>query len=105
MHEEILEKLLNSQQRYFVVETLYTEHHLERLAGTVKDRGRWKWIAESKQSSWNDARENEEARRSHVDGGDLFPRLYFNNECLIKELLSWLEVRNLKITDIRTPKL
>lgn len=46
-HEEILKVLLKKQKIYIIVKTLFTIHHIEKLLGSVRDRGRWKWIAET----------------------------------------------------------
>lgn len=31
-----------------------------------------------------------------IDEQDLFPRYYFNNDCLVKELWSWINARKLR---------
>lgn len=102
-HEEILKVLLKKQKIYIIVKTLFTIHHIEKLLGSVRDRGRWKWIAETDMKAF-DKKDIPESNRSHIDGGDLFPRLYFNDDCFLKEFFSWLKVRDLKITDITVPK-
>lgn len=106
MMEDIFRRLLKSQQMYIVIDTKFTKLHIERLMGSVRDRGRWKWIAETNLDAYDAmAAKEEEARRSHVDNNDLFPRLFFNDECLIQEVFSWLKVRDLTVTDITTPKI
>jgi hypothetical protein len=103
--KEVLRHILKIHiARYIVVETKYTAHHIELLSGTCKDRGRYKWIAETKVDAWDNVERDDEARRSHVDGGDLFPRVYFFDDSLCNELFMWLKVRNLAVTDITTPK-
>lgn len=91
---------------YIVIETLYTAHHLERLMPTCRDRGRWKWIGESKTEYWEGLEKNvPEARKSHIDRGDMFPRFYFLDSSFINEFQSWLSVRGLEITDVKAPKI
>lgn len=103
-NDKILKIMFLTQQRYFVVKTKFTDHHIERTNYT--DRGRWKWIAETNMAAWDAMDKNdEEARRSHIDGGDLFPRLYFNDDCFLKEFNTWLAVRGLDITDIVVPEI
>jgi hypothetical protein len=103
-HKEILMGLLRSQKYYIVINTKFTINHIEKLSGSVRDRGRWKWISENNLDYYKSLT-IPEAQRSHIDNGDLFPRLYFNNECLVTEFFSWLSVRELTITDITTPKI
>jgi predicted class III extradiol MEMO1 family dioxygenase len=104
IQKEILSALLESQQLYIVVQTEFTEHHIERLSKN-SDRGHIKWIAETRLIAWDKMKNSPEARRSHIDGADMFPRLYFNNDCFITEFFSWLAIRDLTITDIKTPKI
>ena len=104
-NEQILKAILSRQvAAYIVVETKYTTHHIERLMPTAKDRGRYKWIAEMKVEAWDDAERSDEARRSHIDAGDLFPRLYFLDDSLCNELFMWLKMRDLEVINITTPR-
>lgn len=112
LYREILSKLLGSVNSYYItVETKYTIHHIERLAGTCHDRGRWKWIAEMKVDYWkalenpDDESNFQEAQRSYIDHGDMFPRFMFLTDSLINELIAWTTARQLEITDIKTPKI
>lgn len=84
---------------YIVVETKYTINHIERTL--YKDRGRIKWIADTKYEAYDVMDNDEEAKRSHIDRHDLFPRLYFSAECFLKEFDLWLSARNLDITECR----
>lgn len=103
-HQEIFKQMLRLQvARYIVIETKYTEHHIERT--NYQDRGRYKWIAETKPNYWENVDKDKEAQRSHVDGADLFPRLYFLDESMVNELFAWLSARGLEVTDIKTPKI
>ena len=86
--------------RYIVIETAHTMHHIERLSLNCKDRGRWKWLAETKKGALNG-----EDNYSFIDHSDLFPRLYFKDDSLVNEFFAWINERGLKITDIRTPKI
>lgn len=105
LEREILKSLLN-RQHYIVLETAYTKHHIEKLLFTCKDRGKWKWIAETKPNAWNGINNNDgEAQRSIIDSGDLFPRLFFRTESLITEIFCWLEERKLQVHDIKAPQL
>ncbi len=104
---EIFKELLQTHSVFYItVETKYTMHHIERLMGTVRDRGRWKWIAETKAEAF-DAIEmiDEEARRSHIDEADLFPRYLFLDTSMHDELFAWLAIRALPIVNIKAPKL
>lgn len=101
--ESILGGLIYTEQYYIVVKTQFTEHHIERTNYT--DRGKIKWFAETRLEAFDAMKDNEEARRSHVDGADLFPRLYFNKDSFLKEFFTWLKIRGLIITDITTPKI
>lgn len=99
--ESILGGLIYTEQYYIVVKTKFTEHHIERT--TYTDRGKIKWIAETRMEAFDAMRDNEEARTSHIDGGDLFPRLYFHKDSFLKEFFTWLKIRGLTITDITKP--
>lgn len=90
---------------YIVIETKYTMLHIERLMGSCSDRGRWKWIGETKIDAYEERPIWEEASRSHIDGGDMFPRLYFLDDSLCNEIFAWLHKRNLEIIDVRMPKI
>lgn len=106
IHKEILTRMLKAHTaRYIVVKTKYTDSHIEVLMGSQKDRGRYKWIAESNNESWDNLNKDPEARRSHIDGGDLFPRVFFLADSLINELFTWIQTRDLTITDIEVPKI
>lgn len=90
-------KILDKKSMYyFVIETEFSRHHFEKISHSCKDRGKWKWIAETKLMGCDSP--NEEAIRSHVDPHDCFPRFYFLEESLVNEFLQWLDVRQLKIT-------
>ncbi len=91
--------------RYIVVKTKYTTHHIERLMPTCKDRGKWKWIAETNTEAYREMEKNDEARLSHIDRADLFPRLYFRDDSLMNEISHWMQIRNLIIIDIEAPKI
>jgi hypothetical protein len=97
--------------RYIVVSTTYTKHHIERLMGSCRDRGTWKWIAETHHEDplfKNDehaAQCVKEKYTSNIDRCDLFPRLYFLKTSFINEFREWLKARNLQITDIEAPKI
>ena len=69
--ESILGGSIYTEQYYIVVKTQFTEHHIERTNYT--DRGKIKWFAETRLEAFDAMKDNEEARRSHVDGADLFP--------------------------------
>lgn len=84
---------------YIVIETEYTIHHIERT--NYQDRGKIKWIGETKSEAFKAMDTCEEARRSHIDGGDLFPRLYFLGTSFLMEFEEWLKARNLNITNIK----
>lgn len=102
----VLKELLSTfSARYIVIKTKYTTHHIERLMPTCKDRGRWKWIAETDMEAFEEMEKNDEARLSHIDRADLFPRLYFRDDSLINEVWDWLRMRNLTIIDIKAPKI
>ncbi len=93
---------------YITVETQYTIHYIEKMS-INSDRGRFKWIAEMKSNYWDDITKSDdsgaEARRSHIDGGDLFPRYIFLEENIVSELFEWFKVRRLYVTDIKEGKL
>lgn len=103
--EVVLELMRKNFAMYITIETKYTMHHLEKLMPTVRDRGRWKWIGETKVDAFNVMDKDDEAVRSHIDGHDLFPRLYFLDNSLIQEFKAWLNVRQLTITDVKVPKI
>lgn len=87
---------------YITIETQCTIHHLERLMPTCRDRGRWKWLAETKADIFDS--DNEEWQRSNIDHADCFPRLYFKEDSFLNEFREWLRVREIEITDIKAPK-
>jgi hypothetical protein len=101
--ESILGELIYSGQHYIVIKTKFTTHHIERTNYT--DRGKIKWFAETNIEACYALDNYEEARMSHVDSGDLFPRLYFHADSFLKEFFTWLKIRGLTITDITTPKI
>ncbi|HMG68277.1 MAG TPA: hypothetical protein VK588_11350 [Chitinophagaceae bacterium] len=101
---EVVSRLLNNNF-YIVIETEYTKHHIERLMPTCKDRGRFKWIAETKGEAYGAKGLKKEARFSHIDNADLFPRLYFRDESLINEISDWLKMRNLIIINVELPNI
>lgn len=102
---DILKDLLKTQF-YVVVRTKYTIHHIEKLLASCRDRGRWKWIAESIQPDQYEAqRLDDEARRSHVDATDCFPRFFFNDFALMSELSSWIQIRGLEVIEVSAPKI
>ncbi len=109
MSQEILNSMLdNCHINYIVVETKYTKHHIEKLMLTNKDRGCFKWIAETKfhdYSNITDEEDIKEAERSHIDSEDCFPRYMFLANSMFNELFAWLKARNLKIIDIKSPKI
>ena len=84
---------------YIVIETKYSFHHIEKT--NYQDRGKIKWVAETKLSYFKDVSHNEEAQRSHIDDADLFPRLYFLPKSFIDEFIAWCEARELTITNIK----
>lgn len=64
------------------IETPHANLYIERLPN-YSDRGRYKWIAESKDN-----------RILTIDGGDMFPRLFFLSESLTAEIKAWTAARN-----------
>lgn len=106
VHAQVLNRLLSSYSvAYITVETKYTIHHIEKLMGSIKDRGKWKWIAEIKSEYWDNVDKCKEAQRSHIDHQDMFPRFMFLTESMVNELIAFCEVRMLDITEIKTPKI
>lgn len=106
MYSEILRNLLLSPSNLYVVaRTKYTIHHIEKLTASCKDRGRFKWLAETDMKAWDENIKDDEIRRSHIDSCDYFPRVYFSLDCFLVEFSAWLQMRNLEITDIKVPKL
>ncbi len=103
---EALKVMMNLYSvRYITIDTKFTKHHLEKVAGTNSDRGRWKWIGETKMEAFEEMAKDKEAQKSHIDGGDMFPRFYFLNTSFINEFREWLKARDLKITDMEAPQL
>ena len=84
---------------HFSMETDYTIHYFERLMPTCRDRGRWKWIAETKPEAYG----NKEASHCHIDHQDLFPRLYFSEISLAAEFFEWLKQRSQAIVKVNLP--
>src|SRR5580693_7995086 len=93
----LLETILNSTRSYIVLETKYTIHHVVRLVPSYKNNGKWKWSTETKPIMFNKIKEDDEAIRSYIDHNSGFPRYFFNIECLLKELESWLSERELEL--------
>lgn len=89
--------------RYIVISTKFTKHHLEKLMGSCSDRGKWKWIGETNYEAFEVMDKDEEARKSHIDHGDMFPRFYFLKSSFIAEFNEWLKARGLVVTDITAP--
>jgi hypothetical protein len=75
---KILSKLVKFFN-YVVIETEKTTSHIELLSATCSDRGRYKWIVESKAP-----------RELTIDSFDMFPRLYFEESSLVAEIEAWL---------------
>jgi hypothetical protein len=101
---EVCAHLMNTHTIfYIVIKTQYTTHHIERLNASCRDRGRWKWHGEINHDAYERGSRGE-VDRSHIDGADLFPRIYFLRDSLINELREWLDIRGLKITNIEAPK-
>ncbi len=98
-------KILDQQNvYYFTVESDYTIHHFERLLATNQDRGRWKWIAETKLIAY-EKMDNPKAHKAHIDGHDLFPRYYFFEESMTKEFLQWMKIREQTIIKVNIPEI
>jgi hypothetical protein len=85
--------LLYTTIKYMVVDTKYITHHVEKLLPTCRDRGSVKWIAESNMRYWQEVDTVPESRLSHIDGGDMFPRLYFGEENFCDELKRFNKIR------------
>lgn len=103
--EELFFLITNTDTRYIVVKTKYTTHHLEKLLGSGNDRGTLKWMAETSINDYEKGLENKdkEVYSSHIDGADLFPRLYFLTTNFCSEFQCWLSTRNLSIIEIKVP--
>lgn len=97
LSKDILALLLNTDVKYFVIKTKYTTNHIEKLMVSCKDRGCIKWIAETNLAAYDNGiiEKDAEAYRSHIDGADLFPRLYFNPQAFCIEFRAWFEIRKL----------
>lgn len=67
--------------------TIYVKHPVFTLwieeRAAYCDRGRWMWQAEST-----------DVTKATIDWADGFPRYYFHEDCLVRELTTWLEVRD-----------
>lgn len=95
---DIVRDILSLNFRYVVIKTKYTTHHIEKT--TYRDRGRIKWIAETNPDAFDYMNDCKEAQQSHIDGGDLFPRLYFLPTSFQDEFDAWLAARGLKIVSM-----
>ena len=100
---DLLRKLLNSFHGHYVeIRTPYTLHHIEKISLSQKDRGRFKWHAETTGNTFASMNNNDqEAQKSFIDTCDLFPRLYFFQENLVTEFFMWCRQRNLTIDSIQ----
>jgi hypothetical protein len=98
-HKQIFEDLLSMNFIYIIIETKWTIHHIERT--TYSDRGKIKWIAETKSDAYEAMKDDEEARMSSIDHCDLFPRLYFLATSFVNEFGAWLDARGLQPTSIK----
>ena len=97
---DFMQQILCLNFKYIVIETEYTSHHIERTG--YQDRGRIKWIAETKPGAFRHMDNHvDEACRSYIDSGDLFPRLYFLGQSFLMEFEAWLKARDLTITNIK----
>jgi hypothetical protein len=89
---------------YILIETKYTRHYIEKFMPTCADRGKWKWIAVNYGINYQDEID-EEGHRSHIDGSDCFPRLFFQDDSMCNELFAWLQMRDLEIINIKAVKI
>lgn len=104
---DIFRNMIESKtSSYIVIETANTLHHIERLSTSVADRGRYKWSAEMKASAYVEVALNlsDEAKRSHIDEADCFPRYFYMEQSLINEVFQFIIVRGLSIINIVAPK-
>lgn len=102
---EVLDNLMKQPTAsYIIVKTKFTKHHIERLSSSQRDRGKWKWIAETTNEGLDRGNRTEEARRSHIDSGDCFPRFYFLDQSLREELRAWCVLRDVEVIDIKAPR-
>lgn len=70
----------------------YASMNIEKLSPSTSDRGRFRILADHKL---------EFVDKCYIDYADGFPRYYFNFDCMIKEIKSWIEAREkLEIKDI-----
>jgi hypothetical protein len=99
----IISLTMGDARQYGIIETNFTIHYIEKIMASAKDRGSFKWFAETKWKPYQEAvlEDNPEAFKSHIDGADMFPRVYFLSETLISEMGIWFEIRNLQITKHR----
>jgi len=88
---------------YIVIETDYTVNHFEIVLASCRDRGCFKWIAETKKSAYIDGMKDERARLAHIDYSDCFPRFYFYADSLINEFSRWCAIRKQDIQLIKVP--
>lgn len=86
------------QIKYFIIETKFTTHHIERYGIFKSDRGDFKWLAESSYREKSD-----ESNRSHIDPADNFPKYYFLSQCFRDEFIAWCMRRSLTIEQISIP--
>jgi hypothetical protein len=89
--------------KYLVVETDYTTNHFEKLLGSCSDRGSFKWIAETNMTAYEENMQDPRAHKAKINGSDLFPRLYFYADCLVKEFRRWCAIRQQDIQKITVP--
>lgn len=69
---------------YVSIDLNYAIISIEQLMATASDRGRFKVLADHKA---------EFCDKCYIDSSDGFPRYYFNHECMMKELRSWINAR------------
>ncbi len=101
--KNLLYKMFHESVSYLEIDTEFTKHYIEKLTLTCRDRGKYRWFAETKKEAWQIITENPQAEKCLIDRHDCFPRLYFLEESCIHELLEWLNVRDEPITKIFSP--
>lgn len=82
MNEQILELLNDPDNIGIRIEGENSTHYVERIMPSANDRGNFKWFAESKDHV-----------QLTIDGGDLFPRVFFKATTLVEEMYAWAERR------------
>lgn len=100
MEAELLALLTRRPVLCVVIKTKATVHYIEKLPPSCKDRGKIKWWAETTFIDIDTGSDYDEAQRSHIDQGDLFPRVYFHTDTFLKEFLTWLTIRKLEIISV-----